>query len=159
MLQRSGLRVGGAWMPYWIYDVVCLERSVAEEAGSRFSLDLREVGWPKMPGGDAFQIVIPTVGGSWFDTDELRDSVVAEHGSAGKKCSVCGVWRWFPVSFGESFPVRIVPGLGGVDIAASPEWFGDGWSAFRQFVVRRGLAELIVASSPRDFKIMELPLP
>ena len=41
-------------------------------------------------------------------------------------------------------------------IAASPEWFGDGWSAFREILVRRELAELIVASSPRDFRIQEV---
>jgi hypothetical protein len=28
-------------------------------------------------------------------------------------------------------PLLDVPGLKDVDVAASPEWFGDGWQAFR----------------------------
>lgn len=36
---------------------------------------------------------------------------------------------------------------------ANPEWFGNGWKAFRQVLVRRELAELLAAASPRDFKV------
>jgi hypothetical protein len=43
----------------------------------------------------------------------------------------------------------------GVDVAASPEWFGDGWQAFRQILFRRPLAELIANASPRDFRIRD----
>ncbi|MEU0091068.1 hypothetical protein [Kribbella sp. NPDC006257] len=53
--------------------------------------------------------------------------------------------------------LQVKPGLGDTDIAASPEWFGDGWKAFREVLVRRELAELLVAESPRDFKIQEVP--
>jgi hypothetical protein len=38
------------------------------------------------------------------------------------------------------------------DVIASPEWFGDGHRSFRQVLVRRELAELISAASPKDFK-------
>jgi hypothetical protein len=54
-------------------------------------------------------------------------------------------------------PYRHVPSLDEVHVAASPEWFGDGAQAFRQLVVRRSLAEALVAASPRDFSIRDLP--
>jgi hypothetical protein len=41
-------------------------------------------------------------------------------------------------------------------VAASPEWFGDGWNAFRQIVVRRELAHVIVDASPHDVCILEI---
>jgi len=85
---------------------------------------------------------------------------MADHdGHVGARCSECGVWRWLPMGFtlvpplsDQVLPPLLeVPGLADVDVAASPEWFGDGWKSFRQVVVRRALAELIVDASPRDF--------
>jgi hypothetical protein len=61
-----------------------------------------------------------------------------------------------PLAFGTLPPLRIVPALEDVDIAASPEWFGDGWNAYRQILVRRELAEFIAAASPRDFKVQSV---
>ena len=58
-----------------------------------------------------------------------------------------------PLAFGMLPPLQITPGLGKADIAASPEWFGDGWKFYRQILVRRELAELIAAASPRYFKV------
>jgi hypothetical protein len=58
-----------------------------------------------------------------------------------------------PLAFGTLPPLKIQPPLSDVDIAASPEWFGDGWSAYRQILVRRELAEFIAAASPKDFKV------
>ena len=49
-----------------------------------------------------------------------------------------------------------VAGLEDVDVAASPEWFGDGWNAYRQILVRRELAQLVVDAGPRDFRIQEV---
>ena len=46
--------------------------------------------------------------------------------------------------------------LDAVDVAASPEWFGDGANAFRKMVFRRELAERIVALSPRDFDLVDI---
>jgi hypothetical protein len=40
-------------------------------------------------------------------------------------------------------------------VACRPEWFGDGWNAFREVLVRRELASMIVDASPRDFRIAE----
>jgi hypothetical protein len=45
--------------------------------------------------------------------------------------------------------------LGDFDVAASPEWFGDGWNSYRQILVRRELAELLAGASPRDFKVKD----
>ena len=52
-------------------------------------------------------------------------------------------------------PLRNAPAFEEFDVVASPEWFGDGWNAFRQILVRRELAAMIVAASPRDFRIVE----
>ena len=157
VLQRKGLTVKGAWVPNWLFDVFCLESSLAEKVGSIFDLDLRPVARPRTSPGAAMQIVVPTVGKSWFDEDLLRAQAIAEHGVSGAACPECGVWRWMPLLFDTLPPLQIVPGLGGVDIAASPEWFGDGLKAFRKILVRRELAELLVAASPRDFKIRPVP--
>lgn len=143
VLQRKDLTVVEAWVPYWQYNAICLKRSVAEEAASRFGLELRTVEWPRTPAGEARQIVVPTVGDAWFDPDELRQKVIAKHGTAGATCSECSTWRWMPLGLGSCRRCRSKSGLGDADIAASPEWFGDGWNAFREILVRRELAEFI----------------
>jgi hypothetical protein len=157
ILQRQGFAsVEGAWVPYWHFDAFCLERSVAERAAEAgFALPLLPVDWHGAPPGDAMQIVPPVVGDLWFDKDELRARTSAKHGEAGARCDECGVWRWYPLLSGEMPPYRYAP-IDGVDVAASPEWFGDGMKAFRQIVVRRALAEFVVAASPRDFRIREI---
>lgn len=153
VLQRKGMKVEGAWVPNWRFDAICLERAIAEEAAARFKLDLLRVEWHGAPPGDGQQIVVPTVGNAWFDPHELREKVIERHGTAGATCPECGTWRWMPLSFDDLPPLRISPKLGDVDIAASPEWFGDGRKAFRQILVRRELAEFIATASPRDFKV------
>lgn len=157
VLQSRGLKVEGAWVPNWQFDAICLERSVADDATKRFRLDLFPVEWHGKSPGEASQIAVPSVGDFWFDPDELREKAEERHGTAGATCSECGVWRWMPLAFGLLPQLRVTPGLGDVDIAASPEWFGDGWEAFRQIVVRRELAVLIASASPRDFKVREIP--
>jgi len=144
-------------VPNWQFDAFCLERSLAEEAAAAgFTMPVRPVEWQGPAPGDALQVVAPVVGDRWFDADELRMRVTAKHGAAGVQCDACGVWRWYPLLSEEMPPYRYASFDGPVDVAASPEWFGDGMSAFRQIVVRRTLAELIVAASPRDFRIREI---
>ena len=46
-------------------------------------------------------------------------------------------------------PERTIDKWDGHDVVASPEWFGDGWKAYREVLFRRELAELIVAANPR----------
>ncbi|MCB1257657.1 MAG: hypothetical protein KDB26_11155 [Microthrixaceae bacterium] len=158
VLERKGFTKGveGAWIPNWQFDVICLERKLAATAADRFDIELRDIDWHGTSPGDAAQIVIPTIGDAWFDPDDLRAAAVAQHGTDGTRCAECGVWRWMPLAFGYLPPLRIIPALGDVDVVASPEWFGDGWKAFRQILVRRPLAEMIVAASPRDFRVNEV---
>lgn len=153
VLQRRGIKVEGGWVPNWRFDAICLERSVAEGAAARFRLELAQVAWHGSPPGEAMQIVVPSVGEKWFHPDELRAKAIERHGSPGATCGQCGVWRWMPLAFGMLPPVRVLSEFGDVDIAASPEWFGDGHKAYRQILVRRELAEFIVAKSSKDFKV------
>lgn len=153
ILQRKSIKPEGAWVPYWEDDAICLSASLAEEVEARFQVDLRPVVWHASSPGDAFQIVVPTVGESWFDPAELKDRAIAEHGTDGARCAECGVWRWMPLVADSLPPYRVAPSLGDFDIAASPEWFGDGMKAFRQMLVRSELAQLIVKASPRDFEV------
>jgi hypothetical protein len=154
VLQRKGFdRCEGGWVPNWQFDVICLEQSLANRLAEDFNLDLRKVAWNSSPLGEATQLVVPTIGDAWFDMTELRSAAIARHGTDGARCAGCGVWRWMPLSFDFLPPVRATPALGEVVIAASPEWFGDGWKAFRQILVRRDLAELIAQASPKDFVV------
>lgn len=153
VLQRKGMKVEGAWVPNWQFDVICLARDVAAEAVARFELETREVAWHPSSPGDATQIVVPTVGTFWFDPEKLRAAAIARHAVDGATCTECGVWRWMPLTFGLLPRLRLTLSLGDVAIAGSPEWFGDGKQAFRQILVRRELAELIAAASPRDFRV------
>lgn len=75
-LQRKGMAtIAGAWVPYWQYDIICLEQSLAGEIVTRFTVKLIPVEWPGFPPGSAQQIVIPTVGTQWFDADERFELV------------------------------------------------------------------------------------
>jgi hypothetical protein len=155
-LQRKGLaKATGAWMPNWIFDTYCLDQAIAEEVRGRFRVDLRPVAWAgkDQHGAEVQQIVVPTVGPAWFDQDELRERVIARHGTAGATCAGCGIWRWLPLPFESWPPLRIDLSSAESDVAASPEWFGDGWKAFRHVLFRRELAELIAKASPRDFVV------
>lgn len=154
VLQRRGLRVEGAWVPNWQFDVICMTAELGRVAAERFRLETRVVRWPAGPVGDVVQIVIPTVGESWFDPEELRAEAIRRHGVAGARCEECGVWRWMPLGLSMLPPLRTPRSVSAdVDIAASPEWFGDGFNAFRQVIMKRELAEFLVEASPRDFEI------
>jgi hypothetical protein len=163
VLQRKSFKVHGAWMPNWQFDVICLDAALADEIAGKFRVDLMDVKWHASFPGQARQIIAPTVGRDWFDADQLRGRVLAEHGRSGAACAACGMWRWLPLAFEplppltkESLPpLRDAPEFEEFDVIASPEWFGDGWVAFRQILVRRELASMIVAASPRDFRIVE----
>lgn len=158
ILQTRGFGlVKGAWVPNWQFDAYCLETSVADHAvASGYSLPLLPIEWHGQSPGDATQIVPPTVGSAWFDPEELRKRTIAKHGAAGAECHECGVWRWYPLLSEEMPPYRYATIGDDTHVAASPEWFGDGHQAFRQIVVRRGVADMIVAAGPRDFRIREI---
>ncbi|MGO4454269.1 hypothetical protein [Arthrobacter sp. RAF14] len=149
------MTVTGAWMPYWTGDVICMEASLADELSRTFDLAFRPVEWPKSENSDAVQLVIPAVGEKWYDPNLLEKAGVERHGTQGALCSECGRWRWMPLGREFRPPLLKFEGLGDVDIAASPEWFGDGQLCFRHLLFRRELAEAISLASPRDFKLVE----
>lgn len=157
VLERPRARMTGVWVPNWIFDTLCVDEALAEEVASGFDVDLRPIEWARGGAERAFQIVIPTVGDMWFDPDGLAQRAVEVHGSAGATCPVCGVWRWMPLTLRRDLPLVLEPGTLHGDIAASPEWFGDVRKSFRLFLVRRELAELLAARSPRDFWVHEAP--
>jgi hypothetical protein len=144
-------------VPNWRFDAYCLQSSLAERAvASGFPLQLLPIEWHGQSPGDAMQIVAPTIGEAWFDPGELSTRTIAKHGAAGARCGECGIWRWYPLLSEEMPPYRYAAVGENVHVAASPEWFGDGHKAFRQIIIRRGLAEMIVAATPRDFRIREI---
>lgn len=146
----------GAWIPYWRSNVLCMHRALGEDLAARSGLPLRPVAWPRQGTGEAVQVLIPVVGAPWFDPHELRRRTRARHGVAGVTCRRCGTWRWMPLSLEELPPVHVGPELAAAPMAASPEWFGDGWSSFHKLLVVRELAELIRRASPRDFTVEEV---
>jgi hypothetical protein len=162
VLRSKGFKTSaGAWVPNWRYDAVCLGSDLSDEVAERFpSVSLMPVEWRNGQLGRATQI-LPTLGGEpWFDAEELRKRLVAVHGSAGAECGSCGVWRWYPLVWGQH--ARALPPLRAripdeVEVAASPEWFGDGCLAFRALVFRRPLAETIAQASPRNVEVRSLP--
>lgn len=158
VLERRGFdRLEGAWVPHWRFDAYCLEQSLAENAARRFKLQMRPVAWHGARPGGAMQIVVASVGSAWFDPDELRERTRSRHGASGATCGECGIWRWLPLAAADLPSLRVEAFPEGADIAASPEWFGDGRKAFRQILVRRQLAELLAEASPRDFVVREYP--
>lgn len=158
VLRRGGFaQVSGAWVPNWRFDVICVEASLAARIDERFSVPMRDVAWKGKAPGVARQIVAPTIGRIWFDADELRTRTIARHGVAGAECPECGIWRWMPLSFEALPPITALSELGDADVAASPEWFGDGQRAYRQVILRRALGALIASASPKDFIVNDLP--
>ena len=144
-------------MPNWQFDAICLGAELAAEVAARFpSVRLFPVA---RAGGStepmAAQIVPCVTGGDWFDARELRDRALARHGAAGAARPECEVWRWYPLPLAELPPIRVELPSEAL-VAASPEWFGDGWQAFRQLALRRPLAELISSASPRDVSVRPL---
>jgi len=154
-LRKSGLTVHGAWQPNWFFDFLCVAPAVAEKVDGLFDLKLRPIAWPSPKTDDrAFQIVVPTVGERWYDPVELDAACRQRHGSPGERCPRCQTWRWYPLI--DPPPPRFFDGHSNVAIANSPEIFGSGLSAFRKILVRRELAELLAAASPRDFYVREV---
>lgn len=151
----------GAWVPHWREDAVCLGSDLSDEIAERFpSVALMPVEWRSGQLGRATQILPTLRGEPWFDPEELRKRLVAVHSSAGAECDSCGVWRWYPLVWGQH--ARALPPLRAripddVEVAASPEWFGSGCQAFRALAFRQPLAETIAHASPRNVQVRPLP--
>jgi hypothetical protein len=157
ILQRSGLRVAGAWVPNWQFDAYCVERSLGDEIAARFGVKLRDVGWPRGGNSDVRQVVAPIVGQTWYDESSLASAAATRHSTIGDRCPECRVWKWSPVSPSDISGLKEEVRLLEHPVIASPQWFGGGYAAFRQVLFKRDLAQYLASASPRDFSIEELP--
>jgi hypothetical protein len=153
-IQRKGMaRCDEVWVPNWQFDTFCLEKGLADKVAERFRVRFTTIDWRGSSPCEAAQLVVAATEVPWFDTEALRRVAIARHGTAGADCPECGIWRWMPLPFGTLPPLRSQPEFADADVAASPEWFGDGWNAFRQVLFRRELAEFIAAANPRGFEV------
>jgi hypothetical protein len=152
VLQRKDFaEVQGAWVPNWQFDIICLAAAAADPVAT-LDVELRELQWHPARPGVAFQVVASAFGEAWFDPDELRAAASARHGVPGAQCEACGVWRWMPLPRIELPPLRIDLDAASAPVVLSPEWFGDGWNAYRELRVQRDLALVLAEASPDDFR-------
>lgn len=157
VLKRSGLTPTGAWVPNWLFDVLCLAEELAKEVAARFPVVLRQIDTPKagerLP---AMQLIVPTTVAHWYDEGELIDQTTRRHGEAGAACPTCGTWRWLPLPKSELPRAISDTSWEGQSAIASPEWFGAGGQSYRQVALARPLGELLAERSPRDFTLRAL---
>lgn len=156
VLQQKGLKIEGGWVPNWQFDVYCLAQPLALEARERFKVQLMPVASVSGPNLEASQIFIPSSTTPWFDRSELTRLIAPIHGEASETCGECDVTRWMPVGM-DVLPMP--PADVFIDqpaVIASPEWFGAGKQSFRQILWRPDIAQFLVASSPKDFKIQKV---
>lgn len=158
-LQGSGFPKAPVFIPNWQFNAICLDAPTAEDVASRFNVVMREVHKPRT-GGTGVQQLLPSVTtDSWYDRDALSQVVLARHreysgDTTGAACSECSRWRWLPVSEWDVAPLPEAID-GPTDFIGSPEMFGDGWKTFRHLLMRRALAETLVAANPRTFSVRE----
>ena len=55
-------------------------------------------------------------------------------------------------------PVRAGVLESAADVIASPESFGDGLASFHHLLFRRELAEALLASTPRNWRLVAVPV-
>jgi hypothetical protein len=149
VLQRKGLTPRGAWIPNWRHDVICVDQTLATKISERFQVSMRDVRFPRPGPEQVKQIDVPVTSLPWYDHDELATRASARNGTAGARCVLCGTWRWMPVVDLPTAHADV--SWAGLPIVSSPEWFGVGAKCFREILVQRQLADLIVNSSPDDF--------
>jgi hypothetical protein len=151
-------RAEGAWVPNWLFDVICIDGNLADRLSQEFNAELREVEWRGQSIGEARQLVVPSAADDWFDHDATSRAATQAHGTPGSVCSGCGTWRWMPLTFEQLPAPKLEQESIGRDIIASHEWFGDGWKSFRKILLRTELATVIADASPRDFMARTVPL-
>ncbi|MFZ9396221.1 MAG: hypothetical protein ACO25F_09205 [Erythrobacter sp.] len=149
--------VAGAWVPNWLFDVVCLEEGLAARLERQFGVETREILTPRGKRVPARQLVIPATPEPWYQPDALVNVLEARHGLAGERCDQCTTWRWRPLDESLLPPPRISERCGSIHAIASPERFGVGLRSFRQLLFSRPLALAILASGRTDFVLLELP--
>lgn len=156
VLQRKGLKLEGAWVPNWQFDVYCAVQLLAEEARERFHVDLRPVASVGSGRLDASQIVVESTSHPWFNPDDLDRLIKPIHGVSAETCATCATTRWMPVGMDVLPPPPDQALAAEPPVVASPEWFGAGMRSFRQILWRRDVADFLVKNSPKDFKTQEL---
>lgn len=158
-LQKKGLpKPEGVWRPYWHDDVICLESRLAEEAERRFALQHRPVTWPRGVPSNISEVIIPVVGESWYEAEKLCQRALKHYGKpVGNRCRECEPWKWMPLAAYTASQLHGEASTYMGPIMASPEWFGDGFAAFRHVLLRRDVALFLESHGRRDFRIEELP--
>lgn len=156
ILQRKGLKIEGAWVPNWQFDVYCMAQPIAKAAQEQFGIGLRPVTSVGQAPLDASQIIIESSPGPWFNTEDLERVIRPIHGDSFETCTECGITRWMPVGMDVLPPPPAGVLAPEPPVLASPEWFGAGKRSFRQILWRRDVADFLLENSPKDFKIQEL---
>lgn len=161
-MQGNKFPTADVWMPNWLYDVVCVSERLAADISNRFNVQLGEVHKPRTGPARARQILPLQTGRSWHRDNELAVAVRARHSEhdrdrTGSSCETCGRWKWLPVSENEA-PIMASALLASSDVLASPEVFGDGLKSFRHLLFRRPLGETLVASSARNWALVEVEI-
>jgi hypothetical protein len=156
VLQPKGLKVEGAWVPNWQFDVYCLAQAHARVAVERFEVSLRPVMSPEGQMIKANQVTVRSSPKPWFDPAVLTTRIEPVHGMAYETCSDCLVTRWMPVGM-DTLP-RPTDSIFAEEpaVVASPEWFGAGKQSFRQILWRRDVADYLVSVAPKDFRVQEI---
>lgn len=161
VIQGSKFPTSGVWMPNWSYDVVCVSAAVAEVVADKFRVEMRDVCKPKS-GPTGFKQLMPEVSQKrWYDEAVLKSIIPVKHpldDSVGSRCSTCSTWRWLPVSEGDAHIFSAALDDVESDVAASPEWFGSGWSSMRNLLFRRELAEALVTANAKHWSIVDVEL-
>ena len=152
VLQGAKFPTSSFWMPNWQFDALCIRREEAMAIISTFGLTTLPVTTPRSSETGVVQLVPAVSSDPWFDRGLLDKRARARHGHAGAECPTCHTWRWLPVPTAD-LPPALIPS--GATCVASPEWFGDGMSAFRELRFVRPLAEALVNLNPRVWRIEE----
>lgn len=97
VLQRKGLKIEGAWVPNWQFDVYCAAQPLADAAQEQFKTDLRPVAAVGRSSLDASQVVIESSTDPWFTPVDLDRLIRPIHGDSSETCTECGATRWMPV--------------------------------------------------------------
>lgn len=160
VIQGSKFPTAEVWMPNWLFDVVCVSESVADDIKERFEVDLGEVHKPRKGPTGVKQVLPAQTVEPWHRPEELAQAVRARHGKqhgdrTGSRCDRCQRWKWLPVSESD---VAIVGSalVSSSHVIASPEFFGDGLTSFRHLLFRRPLGGVLVGASPRNWELVEV---
>jgi hypothetical protein len=153
VLQASKLPKGPLWMPNWRFDALCARVPETSAVLERFAVRTLPVHTPRSRDTGIVQILATTTAAPWYDEADLWKAAVVRHGDAGRRCTACGTWRWFPLPSEHLPPAQADASWADQPVVASPEWFGDGFKVFRELLFRRDLAEALAALHPRVWSL------